>query len=241
MAAATPRSARARRSLRLPSPPDAKTGKLRRLGDILHERQVGSAHRFLPMDGGYKHTRERQPVELFNEVEHELGVGARPAVRQDLPIADIRGDDDATREKAAHLREPVEVFQRARANDYALRSIIERALNQFPASYSPSQLYLDVGRSENGLNFRRVVPPSRHCIQVDQVKVPESVLPPGNGDSDRIGNPDKLLVVGTSRELNAGAASEVERGNCDHPARRQHQGTNHERRKCRIDCMLASL
>jgi len=47
----------------------------------------------------------------------------------------------------------------------------------------------------------------------------ESILSPGNGDSDRIGNPDKLLIVGTDRELNAGASSEVERWNYDHPAR----------------------
>jgi hypothetical protein len=111
-------------------------------------------------------------------------------VRQDLPIADIRGDDDTAREKTAHLREPIGVFQRTRPNDYALRSIVERALNQFPASYSSAQLYLNVGRSENRLNFGRVVSPSRHCIQVDQVKVPESVLPPGNGDSNGIGNSD---------------------------------------------------
>jgi hypothetical protein len=40
-------------------------------------------------------------------------------------------------------------------------------------------LHLDVGSSKNGLNFRLVVPTPRDRIQVDEVKVPKAVLPPG--------------------------------------------------------------
>jgi hypothetical protein len=94
-------------------------------------------------------------------------MGARPSVRQNLTIAEIRGDDDGTGKKAAHFRQPVEVFQRTRANDYTLRSVIERALNQLSTPYSPSELNLDVSRGENGLHLRRVVATSGHCIQID--------------------------------------------------------------------------
>src|SRR6266576_2707097 len=96
---------------------------------------------------------------------------------------------------------------------------MERALNQLSASYSPSQLNLDIGCGENGLHLGSVIAASSHCIQIDEVKMAEPVLPPGYRDSDRIGNPNKLLVIGTSRELDAGTPSEVECRNCDHPAR----------------------
>jgi hypothetical protein len=145
---------------------------------------------------------------------------ACPSVRQNLAIADIRGNDDGTGKETAHFRQPVEVFQRTRANDYTLRSVVERSLNQLPAPYSPSQLNFDVSCGEDGLHLCRVIAASSHCIQVDQVKMPESVLPPCNGDSNRIWNPNKLTVIRTSRELDAGPASEVERRNCDHWARR---------------------
>jgi hypothetical protein len=146
-------------------------------------------------------------------------MGARPAVRQNPPIADIGGHDDAAREQATHLGEPIGVLQRTRAYDYALCSIIERALNQLPASYSSAQLYLNVCRSENRLNFRGIVPASGHRIKVDQVEMPEPVLPPGKSNPDRVWDSDKLLVVGSRSELNAGTASQIERRNCDHPAR----------------------
>jgi hypothetical protein len=146
-------------------------------------------------------------------------MGARPAVRQDLPIADIRGHDDAAREQTAHLDEPIGVFQRARAYDYALGSIIERALNQLPGSNSSAQLYLDVGRSENRLNFRGVVTVSDDRIEIDHVEMAKPVLPPGKSDPDRVWDSDKLLVVRSRSELNARTASQVERRNCDHPAR----------------------
>lgn len=200
-------------------PARGKDRKFGRLGYIFHQGQVCSPHRFLPMDGSYQHPRERQPVELFNEVQHELGMCARPAVRQDLPIADICCHDDAAREQAAHLGEPIRVLQRMRAYDYTLCSIVERVLNQLPASYSSAQLYLNVGRSENRLNFRGIVPAPGHRIKVDDVEMPEAVLPPGKSNPNRVRDSDKLLVVGSRRELNAGTASQIERRNCDHPAR----------------------
>jgi len=69
------------------------------------------------------------------------------------------------------------------------------------------------------LNLGRVIAASGHCIQVNQMKMPETVLPPGKGNADRIWNSDELLVVGSGDELDAGAASQIERRNCDHRAR----------------------
>jgi hypothetical protein len=131
------------------------------------------------MDSRYEHTRKRQPVQFLDQIKDEFGMNARPAVRQNLPVADIGRDNDRTRENAAHLREPIEVFQRTSPNDYALRSVIQRALNELPAAYSSPQLHLDVGGFKNGLNFGLIIPPSRNRIQVDEMKVPKAVLPPG--------------------------------------------------------------
>jgi hypothetical protein len=171
------------------------------------------------MNGGHEHTRERESVEFFDEVEDELGVDASPTVGQDLSTAHIGGDDDTARKETRHLREPIWVFKRTRTDDHPLRTIVERALNQVPASYPASELHLDVGGSENSLDFRSIIATSGYGIKVDHMKMPESVLPPGQGNPDRIRNSDDFLIVGSGGKLNTGPSSQVKRRNCDHLSR----------------------
>jgi hypothetical protein len=172
------------------------------------------------MDGRYEHTRERKSVQLLDQIQHEFGMDARPPVRENLPVADICRDNNGARENAAHLRKPVGVFQRTSPNYYALRSVIQGALNELPAAYPSSQLDFDVSSSKDGLDCRLVVSATRNRIQIDEVKVSKAVLSPSQGDSYRIGYSNDLLVVRTSGELNTSSASEVERRNRDHLARR---------------------
>jgi len=168
------------------------------------------------MDGGYQNAGERQTVEVLNEIEDELRLSARPSVRQDLSITNICGDDNETREKAAHLRQPVRLFQGARADDDSLRTIIEIALNQVSAADSATYLHFYICRRQDRLDFSGVVATRCNTIEIDYMQVAKSILPPRQCNSYRIRNPDKLLVVRVGYQLNAGTTAEIKRGNCDH-------------------------
>jgi hypothetical protein len=85
------------------------------------------------------------------------------------------------------------------------------------ASDSAADLNLCIGRGENCLDLDGVVSTSRDPIQVNDVKVMESVLSPCTGYPDRIGYTQQLLVIGVSRDLYTGSSPQVKRGNCYHP------------------------
>jgi hypothetical protein len=81
-------------------------------------------------------------------------------------------------------------------------------------------LHFDVRRSEDRVNLGSVVAASRYSIEIHDMEMAETVLSPRDCDSDGIRDTDHLFVIGAGSELNAGAATQVKRRNCDHRARK---------------------
>jgi hypothetical protein len=69
----------------------------RELGDIFHEKKIGTGELPLAMHRGDEHTRERDLVELLDDIEHGARERARPTARDDLALAHIGGDDELSR------------------------------------------------------------------------------------------------------------------------------------------------
>ena len=180
------------------------------------------------MDRGYQHAGERQPIELFNQVEHQLRVRASPAVGEDSSIADIGSDDNAPRESHAHVDEPVRVFERSRSDHHALSAVAQHLVNGCLAPDSSPDLNFRIRGGQNCLNLGRVLSSSGDSIKVNDMKVMEPILSPGAGDANRVRDAQQLLVVRVGGELDAGRFSQVERRNCNHPAQLTFEGTNHD-------------
>jgi hypothetical protein len=62
------------------------------------------------------------------------------------------------------------------------------------------------------------LPSSSDAIKVNDVKMMESVLSPSAGDPNGVRDAQQLLVVRVGGKLDTGRFSQVECGNCDHPA-----------------------
>ena len=140
-------------------------------------------------------------------------------MRQDFAVAHVSGDDDAAWVELCHLNQPVRLLQGASADNHPLSAVVQIALNGFPVAYSSANLHFAVGRTQNSFDFGCVGAASRDSIEVNDVQMPKPVLPPGYRDTDRVGNADDFLIIGTSGELNARSAAEIESWNCDHPGR----------------------
>jgi hypothetical protein len=166
-----------------------------------------------------EHTGKREPVEVFDEIEQELGMDPGPAMGKEVSIADIGRYYDATREISADLQQPVRVFDSAGSDNDTLSAVIEQALDGFPAPDSTSDLHFCVGGTEDRLNFRSVVATPGDTVEIHDVQVAKPVLSPRYGDPDWIGDAYHFLIVRAGGELNTRAATQVERGNCDHRAR----------------------
>ena len=141
---------------------------------------------------------------------------ARPTVRQHPAITHIRRDDNASREGRTHLSQPIGILERPRSDDNALSSVIEQSLNRVPASYSSSDLNFGVCCAEDPADFRVVVAAKHDPVEIDDVQMVKSVLPPCESNADWVRDSDQLLVVGVSSKLDTGSTTQVERGNCDH-------------------------
>src|ERR1700741_1693801 len=136
---------------------------------------------------------------------------------QDFPVADVSRDDDEAGENTAHLGEPVGVLQGTSADNHPLCSIVQRVLNQIGAADSAADLNFRIGSSKNALDLGRIISPARDTVEIDDVKVTEAVLSPGDRDSDGIRNSDNLLIVGSGCELNACTTTKIECRYGDHP------------------------
>src|SRR5438270_6198329 len=123
-----------------------------------------------------QHACQGQTVEILDKIEHELRLSTAPAVGQYFPIAHVGCDNDAARIKGAHLGEPIRVFQRACADDYSFRPVVQTTLNHIPRADSAADLYLDVGSSEYCLDLGSVVSVTANPIEIDNVQMMETIL-----------------------------------------------------------------
>jgi hypothetical protein len=99
-----------------------------------------------------------------------------------------------------------------------LCAVVEELLDGSTAANSTSDLDLDIGDSEDSLNFRGSVSASRDRVEIHYVEILEAVLSPCDRDSNRVGNANQLLIGWSSGELDARASTQIKRGNCDHRA-----------------------
>jgi hypothetical protein len=136
---------------------------------------------------------------------------------EDSSIANISSDDNASRESDAHIDEPVRVFKRSGSDHHTLSAVVQHLINRRLASDSSPDLNFCIRGGQNCLNLGRVLSSSSDSIEVDDVKMMESILSPSAGNANRVRDAQDLLVVRVSGELDAGCLSQVECGNCDHP------------------------
>jgi hypothetical protein len=101
-----------------------------------------------------------------------------------------------------------------------MRAVVQHLLHEVAASDSTANLYFYVGRAEQCLNLRGVAASAGDRIEIDDMEISKTVLSPRGRYSHRIRNPDYFLVIGAAGKLNTGTAAQIERGNCDHRARR---------------------
>jgi len=113
--------------------------------------------------------------------------------------------------------------------------------DRFPAPDSASDLHFDISCPKDRLNLGSIITTSRHSIEIHDMKVPETVLSPRDGDADRVGDSNHLVVVGAGSELYASATAQVKRGNCDHWPRFLVGAWIMRGEGAAMDCMLASL
>jgi hypothetical protein len=55
---------------------------------------MSSTHCLVPVNARNQYSGDAQPIQVSHEIKHQFRVGSSPAVREDLAIADICGDDD---------------------------------------------------------------------------------------------------------------------------------------------------
>lgn len=173
--------------------------EIRCFGDVFHQRKVRSTHCFLAVYSGNKDARERESVQLLHQIEYELWLGARPAMRQNFSVSNIRGDDYGSRKKNAHFHQPVRILQGARANDHPLSAVIEDALNRLSAPDAAANLHLYIRFSKYSLYLGSVVAVTGDTVEIDYVQMFEAVLPPCDCDSNRIRDSKELLIVRAGR------------------------------------------
>jgi hypothetical protein len=193
------------------------------------------------MDGCHQYTCQRQAVEILDEIQHEHWQDAGPPMGKNLSIADIGRYDDAAGKVGAHFNQPVEIFQRPGSDYNSLSSIAEKLVDRITAFDSAANLYLDIGCGQDCLNLGGVVSTSRYRIEVNEVEMTESVLSPGDGNPNRIGDPDDFLIIRAGGELDARASAQVKRGNCDHCGRFPVRARIMRGGKCCNNCVSASL
>jgi predicted ATP-grasp superfamily ATP-dependent carboligase len=89
-------------------------------------------------------------------------------------------------------------------------------LDQLSAPDTTPHLDFYICCSEDGLNFGRVVAVSSNSVEVYDVKMPKPILSPGGGNSYRIRDPKKLLVIGSGGKLDTRSCAKIESGYGDH-------------------------
>ena len=108
--------------------------------------------------------------------------------------------------RRTHFSQPIRILERSRSDDNALSSVIEQSLDRVPASYSSSDLNFGVCCAEYSADFGVVVATEHDSVEIDDVQMVKSVLPPGEGNPDWVRDSDQLLVVGVSGKLDTGSA-----------------------------------
>src|SRR2546423_1666319 len=156
-------------------------GKVGSLDDILHQRQISTAHRLLAVNGCHEDSGECQTTELAHQIENELRLSACPAVRENLSVAYVCSDDNLTGKELAHLHQPVRVFEGSCADDHSVRAVSQRLLNCFSASDSATNLHFSIGRAQDRLNLVSVITAAGHAIQINDMQMMEAALSPGHG------------------------------------------------------------
>jgi hypothetical protein len=99
-----------------------------------------------------------------------------------------------------------------------LSAIVQHLINRRLTSDSSPYLNFRIRSGENCLDLGRVLASSSDSIEVNHVKVMESILSPSAGDANRVRDSQQLLVVRVGGELDASCVSQVECRDCDHQA-----------------------
>src|ERR1700737_5387047 len=106
-------------------------------------------------------------------------------------IADIRGNDNASRESRAHIDEPIRVLERAGSDHDTLGAVVQHLINRRLISDSSSDLNFRIRGVENCLDLLRVLSSSSDSIEVDDVEMMQSILPQAAGNADGAGGAQK--------------------------------------------------
>jgi hypothetical protein len=101
-------------------------------------------------------------------------------------IANICGDDNASRESRAHIDEPVRILERAGSDHDTLSAVVQHLINRRLISDSSSDLNFRIRGGENCLDLLRVLSSSSDSIEVNDVEMMESILPPSTGNANGV-------------------------------------------------------
>src|SRR5688572_20521789 len=192
-----------------------------RVGDVFHEKQIGARELALAMHGRHHHGRERQRVQLLDDVYHVASERALPPSRNDATIAHIGGDHELAGKERGHGIDPPRLLDRARPYDHAVGTQGEQPLDVVPTPYTAPDLNTRLAVAQQLGDHLLIRPSSRCRIEIDEVETCETDLRPTARDAKRILEAQTLVIVRAAHELDASASAQVHGGNGDHaPASR---------------------
>jgi hypothetical protein len=189
--------------------PRSEDWKFRDLDNVFHQWQVSSLHCLLTVDCRYQNSGQWKSIEFLYQVEDELWMSSCPAVRQNFAIANVSGYDNRSRKKAGHFDEPVRIFKRSGADDHVLRAVIQSALYELAASDSAADLDLDICVAQYRLDLGSVVAVACYSVEIDDVEMSKAILPPGEGDPERIGDTKYFPVIRAGSQLDTRPSAQV--------------------------------